>query len=468
MLMSVTVFSVTATQISNTKGSSMPQIHPLGNRAMWDLEFNYPVGTDTGSLYLVGAVFDGTYFYCPTFNSATVYRFDASGNYLDSFTMSGVPNLIDLAWDGTYAYGTSTTGTTLYQMDMAAHTTISSVSLPAATYNVAYDAQADGGNGGFWIGQWSNHMTLVDRAGHVLDSITPVPDSVLGFAWDPYTKITGYDGPFLWVFSGTSSGMDAIIEVIDLHTKTLIPDVSHDVAAELGGGIAGGLELTTDYQTGKATLYGIVQGTTNDYMFGYEIATTNQPPDTPGAPSGPDHGLKGVQYTFTASTSDPEGDPIEYWFEWGDGQNSGWVTPGSAQHAWTSIGTFDVTVKARDSNGGESGVSDVHQIVISEGAPALEIQTLTGGLFKIKTSIKNTGTIAASGVHWSIVLNGGAFIGKNSSGTISSIAPGGDTAISSKFILGFGKTEVTVTATIPESSDTVVQNGTIFLFFIKL
>jgi hypothetical protein len=173
-------------------------------------------------------------------------------------------------------------------------------------------------------------------------------------------------------------------------------------------------------------------------------------------------------------TTDPDDDQVLYMFNWGDGTNSTWVGPynsgvaGTAKHTYTNVGNFSVLAKAKDINGAESGWSEAHIIVISEGAPILEIQTLKGGLFKIKTSIKNTGTLPANNVQWSIILTGGAFIGKNTSGTITSIAAGGESSISSKFIFGFGKTVVTVTAMVPESSDAVEQNGTIFLFFIKL
>jgi outer membrane protein assembly factor BamB len=206
----------------------------------------------------------------------------------------------------------------------------------------------------------------------------------------------------------------------------------------------------------------------------YCFKDPNTPPNTPTAPTGPSEGQKGVEYSFSAVTTDPDGDQLLYLFDWGDGTNSTWVgpynssVPGTAPHAWASAGNFSLKAKAKDVNGAESDWSNPHIIVISEGAPILEIQPLKGGLFKIKTSIKNTGTLAANNVQWSISLTGGAFIGKNTSGTITSIAAGDEASISSKVILGFGKTVVKVTAMIPESSDTVEQNGTILLFFIKL
>lgn len=476
MLLFVTALSVTGTEISDHNGyPSIMFNSSIGNRDMWDVQFQYPVGEDTGSVYLCGVAFDGTYFYCPEFSSSTIYRFDHDGVYIDSFTISGVPNLIDLTYDGQYVYGAAQTpGTVIYIMDMETQTKVGEISAPGMAWNIAYDAEADDGNGGFWIGQWQTHMTLIDRNGQTLDSITPVPDSVLGFAWDPWTVIEGYNGPFLWVFSGTSTGADGIIKVIDLDTKTLIPGIEHNVADELGQAQAGGLDLTTDWLSGTATLYGIGQGSTNDYLFGYEIATTNSPPDTPAIPVGPDDGVIGVEYTFTAVTTDPEEEQIYYMFDWGDGSYSDWEGPfnsgvaADVGHTYTGIGTFSVKVKAKDVNDGESGWSDAHPIVIAEGEPIISVQGVTGGLFKVKATIKNIGTLVATNIDWNITLTGGAFIGKESSGTITSLAPNAQQTVSSSFILGLGKTVVKVTASIPESSDTLEQNGTILLFYIKI
>jgi hypothetical protein len=223
---------------------------------------------------------------------------------------------------------------------------------------------------------------------------------------------------------------------------------------------------TCDVSNGALTLIGNFEN--NMEVDGFAIPwTSNQPPLTPPAPNGPDQGITGISYTFNATTTDPEGDPIEYWFEWGDGQNSGWVSPGSAQHAWASAGTFDVTVKARDAvHGGESGFSPAHPIEIL-GGPILEIKNVKGRFFHVTAVIKNTGGTDATNVAWTIHLEGGAWIGKDSNGTIPSIpALGGQAEITSNFIMGFGKTKVTVTATIPESSDIVTRNGNVLLFYI--
>ena len=199
----------------------------------------------------------------------------------------------------------------------------------------------------------------------------------------------------------------------------------------------------------------------------------NQPPETPDAPDGPDEGVTGVEYTFTAVTSDPDGDPIYYMFDWGDGKDSGWVGPynsgqtGSASHIWEDAGDFPVKVYAKDDYG-ESGWSSAHSINILEGAN-LEIGIIKGGLFKVSAEIKNIGDLDATEVNWTITLDGGAFIGKETTGTIPSLVIDSEETISSKLILGLGPTTVTVTAQSAEGvSDTREQTGFVFLFFIKV
>jgi hypothetical protein len=203
------------------------------------------------------------------------------------------------------------------------------------------------------------------------------------------------------------------------------------------------------------------------------IKPYNYPPETPPAPNGPDSGIINTQYTFTATTTDPEGEQISYMFDWGDGTTSDWIgpytsgVPGSALHQWTEAGTYDVKVKAKDIGGGESGWSVAHSMTIYS-TPQLQIEDITGGLFKVKATIKNTGFVDADHVQWSMTLVGGAFIGKEAGGTIIGIPAGEERTVSSGLIIGFGKTIITVTISCDGSSDTKDQNATILLFFINV
>ena len=199
--------------------------------------------------------------------------------------------------------------------------------------------------------------------------------------------------------------------------------------------------------------------------------TPNKPPETPEAPNGPNEGATGVEYSFSTSTTDPEGDKIYYQFNWGDGTFSDWLGPyepketAKGYHIWKEENLYEVKVKAKNENSGASQWSNSSTINILQ-APTLKIRIISGGLFKVKAIIRNIGSLDATDVNWSISLNGGAFIGKNSEGTIPLIKAGREETITLNPIIGLGETKVTVHATIPESSDSRTQNGKIYLFYI--
>ena len=87
-------------------------------------------------------------------------------------------------------------------------------------------------------------------------------------------------------------------------------------------------------------------------------------PSKPSKPNGQTQGKPGESYTYTTSTTDPDSDQVAYWFDWGDGTNSGWTTRyasgaiASASHKWSAKGTYQITVKAKDAHGAESAWSD--------------------------------------------------------------------------------------------------------------
>ena len=94
------------------------------------------------------------------------------------------------------------------------------------------------------------------------------------------------------------------------------------------------------------------------------VIDINKPPLKPTKPQGPTSGKPNKEYTFETSANDLEGDDVYYWFDWGDGTNSGWVGPynagqtGSAKHSYSQKATYQIKVKARDTNFDESIWSD--------------------------------------------------------------------------------------------------------------
>jgi len=197
----------------------------------------------------------------------------------------------------------------------------------------------------------------------------------------------------------------------------------------------------------------------------------NMPPYKPSTPSGPTSGIAGVEYTYTSSTTDPDGDDVYYLFDWGDGTDTGWLGPYNsgddveASHAWIEERSYNVRVKAKDVHDVESRWSDPLTVCLGSG---LEIGDITGGLFKISAVIKNIGGVDATKVNWNITLDGGIILmGKETTGMIVSIPAEDEKTISSSLIFGFGKTIITVTAECAEgSSDTKTKDDFVFLFFI--
>lgn len=99
----------------------------------------------------------------------------------------------------------------------------------------------------------------------------------------------------------------------------------------------------------------------------------------------------------------------------------------------------------------------------------LDIGNITGGLFKVKTSIKNTGAVTVDNIDWKItIVDGLLLLGRETNGSITTLSPGEEQTITSKSIIGFGKTVIKITATATGATASKEQTATILLFFIKM
>ena len=203
------------------------------------------------------------------------------------------------------------------------------------------------------------------------------------------------------------------------------------------------------------------------------LTVGSYPPDTPATPDGPIEGVVGVEYMFSTSTTDPEGEQLSYFWDWGDGTPGEWGDPCDsgvtvyASHIWTEEGDYNITVKAKDLRGKESEWSTPKIIYIADTA-VLEVGNITGSLLKVSAVIKNIGGVDATMIDWSITLDDGLIIlGKETIGNILSIPAGDEVTISSSLIFGFGKTVITATAECDNGlSGTNTRNASVFLFFI--
>jgi outer membrane protein assembly factor BamB len=96
----------------------------------------------------------------------------------------------------------------------------------------------------------------------------------------------------------------------------------------------------------------------HSYLYALELIN-NSSPSTPTI-DGTSSGKAKQNYNYTIVSTDPEGNNISYYVNWGDGTNSGWIGPytsGEEQtvnHTWNKKGTYTIQVKAKDNYSAES------------------------------------------------------------------------------------------------------------------
>ncbi len=103
--------------------------------------------------------------------------------------------------------------------------------------------------------------------------------------------------------------------------------------------------------------------------------------------------------------------------------------------------------------------------------PNIAIQSIKGGLFRIKTVIHNSGDADAIGIDWKITLsgNGLVLVGKETTGKLSIVPAGEERTISSGVILGLNDIEVTVTLQNSQTQPIIEKRtAQLLLFFIKI
>ena len=165
-------------------------------------------------------------------------------------------------------------------------------------------------------------------------------------AWDanPEPDIAGYK-----LYYGTSSGTYGQPQDAGNSTTATISDLA---------------EGTTYYLAVTAYDSSGLESSFSEEVV-HTIASQNQQPNKPAVPSGPSSGYPNTGYDFSTSASDPDGDLLDYRFDWGDGDISGWGGAFSRTHAWSSTGNFCIKAQARDPNGATSSWSDCKNINIA-------------------------------------------------------------------------------------------------------
>ena len=226
-----------------------------------------------GDTQLLGIEFDGTYFWVTGGNSGSdpniLYKLDAQGAPVQQFNQNGTTSWgwRDLAFDGEFLYGSD--DGMIDQIDpLTGDITGVTINGPETTNRaLAYDPATDH----FFTANFGSSIYEFDRSGAVINSWGN-SKAIYGMAYDDISD----DGPWLWVFSQDGS---PLMEISQFNPSTgTYTGISWqcDLITGATDGMAGGACLTTDWDPSIAALFLLVQGTPNDYIYGYEIAPFSQ------------------------------------------------------------------------------------------------------------------------------------------------------------------------------------------------
>ena len=165
-----------------------------------------------------------------------------------------------------------------------------------------------------------------------------------------------------YILTGVTNAVTPVYSVGDMWLSKI--DENGNILWEK---IIGGLEYDTTYTVDPTSDGGfIISGMTKSFGSGDNFNAwlvkvsdyENKRPSKPDQPEGPTSGKSGEEYTFTTSATDPDGDQLYYIWDWDDGNYSDWLDTHEASYTWTEEAKFDIRVKAKDTNGGESDWSD--------------------------------------------------------------------------------------------------------------
>jgi hypothetical protein len=220
-----------------------------GTRALWDVLLTF----NAQAAGFPGIEADANFIYLASWNSTNFGKYQHDGTWVNDFTVPGAGNIRDLAYDGEFFYGGSAS-TTIFRMNFNTNTLVNTISTSGVNVrHIAYDPTLDGGNGGFWAGDWAT-MAKVSMTGATLQTVSVPFSSMYGSAFDNNSA----GGPFIWIFDQGGAGVD--IHQFDIATSA-VTGVMFSAAGVPGfnAGIAGGLAASGLVVPGKFVLLANIQ-----------------------------------------------------------------------------------------------------------------------------------------------------------------------------------------------------------------
>jgi uncharacterized protein YxeA len=233
---------------------------------LWDVYFDFDVGTASGANGNTGGAFIDEYFYTCRWASSIQHQYDSDGNMLKEFSVAGVSNVRDFATDNEYLYG-GAAGGTIWMWDPVGETLEETISGGFQARALGYDPIEEL----FYASNWGDPCWVVDRSGAIQETFNfALTTSTYGIAVDNWRD----GGPYLWVHD--QGGTGSVIHQWDLAAGEFTGE-EHDIEEDIGQGyIAGGISITEHYEPGWACIVAVGQGVP-DWLVVYESALTVLP-----------------------------------------------------------------------------------------------------------------------------------------------------------------------------------------------
>jgi hypothetical protein len=247
--------------------------------ALFDLLFTVDIGANIGAASNAGVIFINNQYWVATWNADTIHVLDVTGAFVETFTVAGLTGTRSMTTDGTSVF-MGTAGTDIYRVDPVTRLLQGTIPiLPGGGHDAtarmcSYDATLDGGNGGFWVGNFSSDIASVSMFGATLSFIPSATHGTTMYGGSIDNISPG--GPFLWISdqSGTAPSRHFLTQ---LDATTGVPTgVVYDFTADGAASgatevLAGGLYISDQVSPTAVALVGVCQCSPSNLMFAIEL-----------------------------------------------------------------------------------------------------------------------------------------------------------------------------------------------------
>ncbi len=272
--------TLTLTNLGNGPLDFDLSIDMNADRDQWDVIDNIPIDDITSNNRHLSADFINDHFFVfsanPLLRANFIYEIDRSGVLVNTYPQgtSSDWGMRDAASDGTYLYAGDENGFYRFDPDTGTVTTLFTGNLGLGCIRaLAYYPPNDSFIATNW-GSSGEPFIEFTRDGTQIRSFGASWSSVVGrygLAYDEYS--TG--GPFLWIFDQSGTPATSLFSAsIETPGSESLTGFSYQIPTLPGGtaeGTAGGLFITTSYESGLACIGGVLQDTP-DQIFLLELA----------------------------------------------------------------------------------------------------------------------------------------------------------------------------------------------------